>query len=487
MVNPFSKFFKKPKKRSYEAGNVTRITSDWANNTRKSADADIRPALKKMVANSRSLAQNNDYIKKYLRLLETNIIGPDGIKLQMQIKKKNGENDDEASKIIESAWKKWSRKENASVEGKHSLNDICKLAVKTVATDGECLIRMIKGFDNEFGFSLQMIETDYLDVDFNLKIDSENETRMGITFDQWRRPISYPLLAAHPGDGTFAFNRNRYQALPANQIIHVFVSDQVGQSRGVPWTHAALKRLELIGGYEEAALVAARTGAAQMGVIITPDGEYQGDSNTDGKIEMDVEPGVWRSIPAGTDFKQFDPKHPTGEFDPFLKAMLRGAASGIGVSYNSLGSDAEGVSFSSLRQFALEDRDNWRLIQAFFIEHLMTDIFESWLEMALTTQAVKLPLSEYDYFNHPAWRPRGWTWVDPVKDVKAAILAINAGLNSRTRIASEQGRDLEEIFEELAKENKWAKEQGITLTSDLREGAEEPDVDDTEDKNKKTL
>lgn len=482
-----TKIIQSRQKRSFDAGRIDRLTSDWANNTRKSADADIKPSLKQMVANSRSLSQNDDYIKKFLRLLETNVVGPDGFKLQMQIKDRRGKKDKESNKIIEAAWKKFSSKENASVEGKHSIVDICKIVARSVATDGEALVRKVAGFDNDFGFSLQMIESDHLDIDLNRKSGNQNEIRMGIEFDKLRRPISYPLFAAQPGDDTFVFNGKLYQDIPASEMIHVFVSDRIGQSRGVPWVHAAMKRLSLLGGYEEAELVAARAGAAQMGVIITPDGEYKGDSENDGKIEMDVEPGVWRSIPEGTDFKQFDPTHPSGNYESFIKGALRGISSGIGASYNSIASDAEGVNFSSLRHFTLEDRDHWRMIQAFFVEHLMTDIFESWLKMALTTQAVPLPLSRYDDFNKPAWRPRGWTWVDPVKDVKAAIIAIDAGLNSRTRIAAEQGRDIEDVFDELEAENKMAEDRKLSLTSNLNTGAEEPDADEQGNKDKKAL
>jgi hypothetical protein len=51
-----------------------------------------------------------------------------------------------------------------------------RLFIKTVAR-GECLIRMIKGFDNPYRFALQFIEPDQLDEKFN---DSRRLIVMGV-------------------------------------------------------------------------------------------------------------------------------------------------------------------------------------------------------------------------------------------------------------------------------------------------------------------
>jgi len=67
---------------------------------------------------------------------------------------------------------------------------------------------------------------------------------------------------------------------------------------------------------------------------------------------------------------------------------LRGIASGMGVSYNSLAGDLEGANYSSLRQGALEDRDYWKTLQQWFIDHFMYPIYEAWLECAILSGAL---------------------------------------------------------------------------------------------------
>ena len=41
------------------------------------------------------------------------------------------------------------------------------MVMGTLAEDGEVLVRKVKGFDNEFGFALQLLEADHLDEQYS--------------------------------------------------------------------------------------------------------------------------------------------------------------------------------------------------------------------------------------------------------------------------------------------------------------------------------
>ena len=84
--------------------------------------------------------------------------------------------------------------------------------------------------------------------------------------------------------------------------------------------------------------------------------------------------------------------------------------------------------------------------------------------MALLTGAVKLPMSKYDKFKVCKWQPRGWQWVDPEKDINSRKIAIEAGLETRQDVAAEQGKDLEDIFRQLAREKQLAAKYGINIS-----------------------
>jgi capsid protein len=67
--------------------------------------------------------------------------------------------------------------------------------------------------------------------------------------------------------------------------------------------------------------------------------------------------------------------------------------------------------------------------------------------------------------------PRGWAWVDPLKDVQASILAINNALASRDEVLAETGGDFEEILEELADEEEMLDAAGIEIPAPASSGS----------------
>ncbi len=222
----------------------------------------------------------------------------------------------------------------------------------------------------------------------------------------------------------------------------------------------------MLGGYEEAALVAARAGAAKMGFFQQRDGGPgfgPGEEDENGDFVQDAKPGHFEVLPDGFEFKEFNPGYPNGEMPFFMKSVLRGAAAGLGVSYNGLANDLEGVNFSSLRGGALEERDEWMVLQGWLIETLHSRVFSAFLEQSMLAGALALPLSKMDKFNAPQWFPRRWKWVDPDKEGKANARDVGLGIVSRTQIAAEQGRDIQEVFKELAEEQSMAEEMGVAL------------------------
>lgn len=466
-----------PRQRHFAAAKIDRLTESWRGIT-GSADTGVQMTLTRLRARSRQLAADNDYARRFYKLLRSNVVGSQGISMQVRAieseSKKGVVFDDYANRLIEKNWYEWASKKYCTIDGRLSFIDVQQMLIETVAKDGEILVRKIRGktAGNPFAFTIQLLEADHLDEKYNLTLNNGNIIRMSIEYNAWNRPVAYHVLTRHPGDllniGTLT---NRYERIPAEDILHLYVSERPSQSRGVPWMVSAMRRMRMLGTYEENELVAAGVSASKMGFFTSADGEqYKGtDEDADGNLITEAEPGLFEQLPAGVKFEAWDPQHPTTSFGAFIKAMLRGAASGIGVSYTTLSNDLEGVSYSSIRQGTLEERDAWRLMQTWMIEHFCTDIFESWLLMALTTQKISLPLTKFEKFNAPVWRPRGWSWVDPLKEVKSNIEAVNAGFMSAQDVASQQGQDIEDVYAQLALEQSLREKHGVVLgTPDLQ-------------------
>ncbi len=464
-MNFLKKWFgKKEAIRSYSGAGMSRLFASWLRPS-TSPDAELEPALAILRERSRELARNNDYAKKFLKMCITNVIGPSGIILQNKAKAEgNGSFDTNANKMIEEQWAEWGKKGNCTVDGKLSWLEFQNLFIESIARDGEVIIRKLKGWNNPWNFALQMIEPDQLDETYK---DEQNLIKMGIQFDQWNKPLKYFIYKKHPGEKMTVMQSKDYETFPWDQIIHAFKIERAGQSRGVPWMHSAMTRLYHIGQYEEAELVAARIGAAKMGFYTQPEGstiEIAPDKkDLEGNLLKKVEPGTLEQLPPGFEFTPFTPDHPVGNFPPFMKATLRGIAAGLNVSYNSLANDLEGVNYSSLRSGALEERDNWRILQAWTIDSLCNPVFNDWLYWSLISQAVKLPARRFSEFNQPTWKPRGWAWVDPSKDSEANRADVLAGFTTRSKVVSEMGYELEDILEELSEEEKLIQKYGVTV------------------------
>ncbi len=141
---------------------------------------------------------------------------------------------------------------------------------------------------------------------------------------------------------------------------------------------------------------------------------------------------------------------------------MRGIASGLGVSYVSLANNLEGVSYSSIRQGAMEDRDHYKMLQQFMIEHFIDPIFRKWLSLAMSTNQVTIPVTKFDKFaDNIIYRARGWNWVDPQKEINAHVIGLQNGITTMQDIASHYGRDVEEVFAQIESEKELAKQYGI--------------------------
>lgn len=413
-----------------------------------------------LVARSREQWANNDYARSFVRLVQQNIVGPQGVVLQAQAKRARGKLDTDANDAIEAAWREWGRRENCDITGKLSWRAQQTTAIATCARDGEFIIRIVFGSAaGPWGIALQAVDPQRLPVDYNVDRygTKGNFIRNGIEFNAFGRPMAYHFssTADNGTDGYYYSTNGRgYQRIPADEIIHEFVPEMIGFRRGIPWASSALRRLHHLLGFEDAAVQNARASASKMGFI-----EYEPgmgpECDDDTPLTIDASPLSFHELPDGGKFKEFNPNYPNGEFGDFNKAMLRGAASGMGVAYNNFANDLEGVNFSSIRQGTLDEREHWKELQQWLIEVLCDRVYGVWLPRALLSGRIQvkgrpLPAARIDTYKEVAWQARRWMWIDPRADVEAAVASKNNMLASPGQIIRESGRDPETVWKESA-------------------------------------
>jgi len=459
------------RRRLFTAAELSRLTNSWTSSPQTINEV-LKSELKTLRARSREQAINNDYAKRFVNLVDGNVIGPFGMRLDPDVRfpGRARKPDAAANRAILAAWKKWGRPENCDLAQNLSWLEMQHLAVRTMAIDGEAIF--IEHDGGNSWFALQSIDPELLDVELNVDLGNGSRITMGVETDAIGRVVAYHFIDNGGDPATYYPTGRMYKRVPAKNVRHLFLREFPGQLRGIPWMSASLLTLRNVDEYSEAALINARLGAVKNPIITSETGQFIGDDvDEDGNPVIDIgEPGEPWLLPDGYGVDTYDPTYPSGEYGDFIKQHLRRVASGLGVSYNTWANDLEGVNYSSLRQGALDERDVWMVLQEFVIGRLVAPVYERWLWLSLlggyiTFGDTPASTDRYDSYLNVIWRPRRWKWVDPLKEVNANAKAIETGITSRTRVASEQGVDFADIIDELARERQLMQDAGLLPAS----------------------
>lgn len=465
-----------PVRRGFAGAAISRLTYSLTQSS-QSVNADLDNALVILRARSRSLCTNNEYGKRFLSLVKTNVVGPKGPTLQVRRFDRNGRLDKQMNDAVETHWARWARR--CDVTGRLSLPMLLRIAVAAAARDGESLILPVRSREYRYGFALQILEADRLDESLNRVEPNGNVIRQGVELDSRSRPVAYWLWESHPGENFNYRGARRHIRVPAEDVLHVFLPERAEQVRGYPWLHAVLMRASMLAGYEEAALVAARVGASKMGAFVRKTEESAGSPlemvadgrGRDGSLQMTAEPGEFMDLTdlPGVSLETWDPQYPHENYESFVKQCLRALAAGLDVATHNLSGDITEVNYSSARVGELAERDIWVALQDWLIDSCLFPIYAEWLSVGLLREEItffnRTPIPErfyQDILDNSRFQGRRWAWVDPQKEAAAARELINARLVSRTEIAASQGREWEDVADELAMEERILKEQGLS-------------------------
>lgn len=450
----------------FSSARVDRFTLDWPTGM-QSRDQKVWQDVRQLRQRSRHLADNDPLAAKFLKLCVSNIIGPKGITLQPKVQKlRGGTLAESLNQQIADEWAQWCQRGNCTMDGSREFFEVEGLFARTIAQDGEflCLLNVA---DNDWGFALQILDVDQLDSTYFVAPQNSptgNEIRMGVEVDKFRRPVAYWLFAKHPAE--IGFNPYERKRVTAGSVIHAFLPDSALQTRGVPWMTPAMYQMNMLKGYMEAEITAARVAACQ-GYAITsdmPEGDDADDDgrNADGSELAEMAPGSGFRLSPGEKIEMLSPEHPTTAFAPFVQESKRGIATALGVSYSSLSSDYSQVNFSSERASIQIERDMWRVHQQVTISQLHRRVFTNWLAASVLSGRIGLSVrDEASVASQCQWHPRGWDWVDPLKDEQRFALAVQNGTTTLTRALAAQGYDLEETLTERAAEIALIKRLGL--------------------------
>ena len=496
MRMPWSKRKAEPKQRgrqsfsvrNFAAAQTDRLLSGWKWDGGFSAQ-EIRGQLATIRSRSRELAKNNHAQKRFIQLCAINIVGEgftlkstphDGIPGRPDYRL-----DTMAAKFIEYHWWRFCRMRDPETgstfydaTGTKTDAEMDALNVKTWARDGEYFQIPVVS-DNPYGISFRVVRPDACDETyFREGSATENPVYCGREIDKNSgAPVAYYFHTLDTQSGYRGFSGPLVR-ISADRVIHGFTQEDEDQPRGVPMAHATLIKMKMLEEYDKAEITAARDEACTVRNYYADGAEADSedfiDLNDEANAEIanalvaDKEPGQSEIIPRGYRSELQTPQHPNRELTAFKASMNRDIASGDGIEYANAFNDWAGVSFSSVRQGTISERDGWTMLQNIYVAQAKTPMFLAWLKSFLSLAVSgDFPAEKFPKFSEHEFRGRRWMWVDPMKDMNAAKMAVDNGWKTNTDVAADLGGDFTDNQEQLKRENDLREKNGTAKQPEI--------------------
>jgi len=415
-----------------------------------------------ITARARHLIRNNGYAANAIESWAGNVVGA-GIKPSSLI------GDAELKARVQALWLAWTDESDA--EGFTDFYGLQRRAVREVFIAGEVFFRF-RPRRPEDGLAvplqLQMVSAEMLPLSRTETLPSGNVVRQGIEFDRIGRRVAYHFLRRHPGDVTDPGLVGETVRVPASEIVHVIDPVDAGQLRGVSRFAPAIVKLFLLDQYDDAELDRKKVAAMYALFVTTPaPGEpfdMAEETEPDGERTMDVQPGQVVMLEPGEEIQTSAPADVGGSYEPFQYRTLLQVSAALGVPYAYLSNDMLKANYSNSRLALLEFRrrvEAWQ--HSVLVFQLCRAVWRRWMDSGVLSGALDIPGYDRRRAEYLAcsWLPPRWEWVDPLKDARAEIEQIDAGLKSRTQAIAERGFDAEQVDADIAADK--ARERSLGL------------------------
>lgn len=474
--------------RRFEAGRFMSDANDFPLRT-GDINSEIQRYLRTLQDRGDFLGRNEPYFGgKYLQMARRNVVG-DGIAIQCELKRVNGSPDNNRNAAVETAFREWCKAENASQDGKQSFVDLQNAFVQSFERHGEAVFALVPS-SSPFGFALRHIPSHWLDASAS-SAASGGRVINGVEIDANGRPVAYHFRPERISP--YSFESLSGFVLPASQVIHAFIVDEPGQTRGIAPIIRAMKQVFNLSRYEEAELAAARLAASISGFYTVKEGEalvetpltqnnlsagLQTEEERDGIALYDnLQPGTIRELPSNYDFKPFEGRRSVDTYPQFVKSQLARLAAALGVSLSVLTGDSSDSNWHSGRTDRQTTAETWREKQKILIEQFCKPVLRKFATEAVIRNLIPYPdLTAERIFSAMACRGRGWEYWDPGKESDADNFMIQHGLTTYADVLSDQGRNYADILERRAAEIELALQVMGPVIEKLRAAGVEPDI-----------
>lgn len=441
-------------KRAYDAARPNQYHPKRGD--KRSPDAVMQHAGSRLREIARYLDENSDIAIAVLDDLTNKSIGT-GIGIEPTVRLRSGKLATRANDEIRKALRAWTG-EAIDVRRDLPWGELQRAIFRAWLRDGEILIKHVEGISaaiNHRGpipYSLELLEADHLPFEVFSGGAEGNRVVHGVELNGWGQAVAYHLTRSHPGDYGLRSSTLRTDVIrtAAQAITHLKFARRIGQTRGVTVFHGVLTRIQDVKDWDESELVAARVASA-FTVAITRNEIYTGSVNVqDGRRAYELAPGmIIDDLMPGESVETISSNRPTTTYDQFRASQQRGIAAGTGASHSSVSRRYDG-NYSAQRQEMTESQTAYAALRRYFIARFIREVYRRALDLAELAGVVNLagvdPATRY---NFEAIEP-AMPWIDPLKEINADKLAIEAKIRSRHQVIRARGGDPVETDAQIA-------------------------------------
>lgn len=461
-------------KASYEGAGEGRRSASW-----EASDNGINsintPALRNLRARSRAAVRNDPYAFNVIDKRVSNLIGTG-------ITPRPTTDDAALRKVKQQLWDDWV--DEADADELTDFYGMQALVARTVETAGECFVRLRpRSLDEGLAVPLQLqtLAPEFVPHDKFETTKNGNIIRAGIEFNPAGKRVAYWMYRSHPRDSSsLNSGYNQLVRVPASQVLHIFEPVEPGQLRGVPRLAPVLKRLRSLDNYDDAVLFRQEVANLFAGFISRPPpdaGQTPRDPVTGQLLVTDrdgftpmvaLEPGTMQELAPGEEVEFSKPPDAGNNYPDFMRQQLMAAAAGSGTPYEILTGDMREVNDRALRVVLNEFRRRLEQLQfGVYVHQLCRPVRAAWMDMAVLSGALVLedyPQRRREYLR-TRWVPQGWAYIQPVQDVQARRMEVQAGFASRSEMVLRTGYDAETVDAENAADLARATDFGLNYTT----------------------
>lgn len=334
-------------------------------------------------------------------------------------------------------------------DGRSDFGGLIALALLEMVVAGECFVLFVQRPE---GLRLRLIPAEQVDESLSRELGAGGWIDAGIEFNARGERVAYHIRPHVPSSQFESWAPP--VRIDAADVLHLFRPIGVGQQRGVSWFAPILLKLADLGLLSDALLKGFQVAALHAGFITDANGnsDFPYDGTQAGStLESGLEPGMMKRLPSGFDVKFNNPQAANQSVE-FMTAMIEEIAAGLGVPAFMVSGNVSRANYSSLRAALITFKANLEAIQFnVLVPQLLAPIWRRWVlteQLRGTTEADP---------GAAEWRFPAMPEADPVKQVTATKLLLDAKLMSRREAIAQRGESIERVDADISADPNAAK------------------------------